>query len=447
MTLVSDLPLRAVTRTAKLATLPLGFAGRTVLGVGKKIGGKSAEKVALEIQARTAEQLFKVLGELKGGAMKLGQVLSIFEAALPPEIAGPYRATLTKLQEAAPPMPVATVHKVLAENLGPDWRELFTSFDDKPAAAASIGQVHKAVWSDGREVAVKVQYPGAGKAIISDFNQMARVGKMFGVLFPGADIKNILEELKTRVQEELDYTIEAASQSVFAAEFAGDPDYLVPAVVAQSGNVLVTEWIYGTPLSKIITSGTQEQRDRAGILYSRFLFSAPGRCGLLHADPHPGNFRLMDDGRLGVIDFGAVDRMEGDSHKALGRLMRIGTLGDPDQILQACREQGFIREGVEVDAADLAAFLEPLAVPLISETFKFSREWLRDQAVRVTDLRPNNVVRFLDLPNDYVLVHRTVALGTGVLCQLEAEGPYRAGAIQWVPGFAPDAIEGPSESA
>ncbi|GAA3198824.1 AarF/ABC1/UbiB kinase family protein [Actinocorallia longicatena] len=445
MTHVSDLPLRAVTRTAKLATLPLGFAGRTALGVGKKTFGRSAEKVALEIQTRTAEQLFKVLGELKGGAMKLGQVLSIFEAALPPEIAGPYRATLTKLQEAAPPMPVTTVHRVLTENLGADWRDLFQSFDDKPAAAASIGQVHKAVWQDGREVAVKVQYPGAGKAIIGDFNQMARVGKMFGVLFPGADIKNILEELKVRVREELDYTVEAASQSAFAEAFAGDPDFLVPAVVAQSGNVLVTEWIYGTPLSQIITSGTQEQRDRAGILFSRFLFSAPARCGHLHADPHPGNFRLMDDGRLGVIDFGAVDRIEGGFHKEIGRLMRIGTLGDADQILAACKAEGMVRPGVEIDAEDLAAFIEPLAVPLISDTFKFSREWLRDQAVRVTDLRPNNVVRFLDLPNDYVLVHRTIALGTGVLCQLEAEGAYRAEAIRWVPGFADDAIEGPSE--
>ncbi|WP_344822783.1 AarF/ABC1/UbiB kinase family protein [Actinocorallia longicatena] len=442
---MSDLPLRAVTRTAKLATLPLGFAGRTALGVGKKTFGRSAEKVALEIQTRTAEQLFKVLGELKGGAMKLGQVLSIFEAALPPEIAGPYRATLTKLQEAAPPMPVTTVHRVLTENLGADWRDLFQSFDDKPAAAASIGQVHKAVWQDGREVAVKVQYPGAGKAIIGDFNQMARVGKMFGVLFPGADIKNILEELKVRVREELDYTVEAASQSAFAEAFAGDPDFLVPAVVAQSGNVLVTEWIYGTPLSQIITSGTQEQRDRAGILFSRFLFSAPARCGHLHADPHPGNFRLMDDGRLGVIDFGAVDRIEGGFHKEIGRLMRIGTLGDADQILAACKAEGMVRPGVEIDAEDLAAFIEPLAVPLISDTFKFSREWLRDQAVRVTDLRPNNVVRFLDLPNDYVLVHRTIALGTGVLCQLEAEGAYRAEAIRWVPGFADDAIEGPSE--
>src|SRR5215471_2965925 len=164
---VNDLPRRAITRGAKLATLPVGLAGRTALGFGKRIGGRPAEIVAEEIQRRTADQIFRVLGELKGGAMKLGQALSIFEAALPPEIAGPYRATLTRLQESAPPLPARTVHQVLARELGEDWRDNFTSFDDIPAAAASIGQVHRAVWH-GRRVAVKIQYPGAGRALMGD---------------------------------------------------------------------------------------------------------------------------------------------------------------------------------------------------------------------------------------------------------------------------------------
>ena len=121
----ADVPKGSVERGVKLAGLPLGFAGRTVLGIGKRIGGRSAELVAQEIQQRTADQVFRVLGELKGGAMKLGQALSIFEAALPPELAGPYRATLTKLQESAPPLPARTVHQVLARELGADWRDNF----------------------------------------------------------------------------------------------------------------------------------------------------------------------------------------------------------------------------------------------------------------------------------------------------------------------------------
>src|SRR5215210_9084663 len=127
---MSDLPRRAVTRTAKLAGLPLGYAGRATWGLGRRLGGRSAELVAAEVQARTAEQLFRVLGELKGGAMKFGQAMSVFEAALPETLAGPYRETLTRLQEAAPPLPASTVHTVLAKHLGPDWRDRFREFDE-----------------------------------------------------------------------------------------------------------------------------------------------------------------------------------------------------------------------------------------------------------------------------------------------------------------------------
>ncbi|MGK5554859.1 ABC1 kinase family protein [Actinomadura kijaniata] len=434
---MSDLPRRAVTRSAKLASLPLGFAGRTALGVGKRTLGKPAEMVALEIQQRTAEQLFKVLGELKGGAMKLGQMLSIFEAALPPEIAGPYRATLTRLQEAAPPLPATAVHKVLAEGLGENWRDDFAEFDDRPAAAASIGQVHRAVWKDGRQVAVKVQYPGAGKALISDFNQLARIGKLFGVLMPGLDVKSMLAELKERVVEELDYTIEAESQRrVRAAYPADDPDFYIPEVVAQAGNVLVTEWIDGVPLSKIIAEGDAETRDHVALLYCRFLLSGPKRSGLLHGDPHPGNFRLLEDGRLGVLDFGAVDRIPPDFQYRMGRLLRIGTLEGIDTIEKALRDEDFIREGVRVEAEELQAFLAPITEPFVEDTFRFSREWLRDMAARVTDLRPTNVVRQLNLPPEYVIVHRVLSAGTGVLCQLECEIPARAESLRWVPGFA-----------
>src|SRR5687768_9330233 len=145
----------------------------------------AADVVSAEVQQRTAEHLFSVLGQLKGGAMKMGQALSVFEAALPEELAGPYRAALTKLQEAAPPLPAATVHKVLVGQLGPEWRTRFREFDDTPAAAASIGQVHRAIWEDGREVAVKVQYPGAGKALVSDLNQLGRLASMFKIIQPG----------------------------------------------------------------------------------------------------------------------------------------------------------------------------------------------------------------------------------------------------------------------
>ncbi|MFC4587511.1 ABC1 kinase family protein [Sphaerisporangium corydalis] len=439
---MSDFPQHAVTRSAKLATLPLGFAGRTALGLGKRIGGKSAEIVAQEIQQRTSEQVFRVLGELKGGAMKLGQALSIFEAALPPEIAGPYRATLTKLQDAAPPLPASTVRAVLTEQLGDDWRENFLEFDETPTAAASIGQVHKAVWHDGREVAVKIQYPGAGKALLTDFNQLARLGKLFGVLLPGLDIKAVLGELRERISEELDYLREAEAQHGFAQAYLDDPDFFVPDVIAANEQILVTEWMEGTPLSKVISAGTKEQRDHTGLLFVRFLFSAPARAGMLHADPHPGNFRVLPDGRLGVLDFGAVNRMPEGYPEVFGTLTRIFNKGDMPTVVQGLRDEGFIRPHIEVDEEALRAFLAPYVEPTQVEEFTFSREWLQRQVATVTDLRPTNVVRQLNLPPSYVLINRVHAAGIGVLCQLGTTARFRDEVVRWVPGFSDDDPEG-----
>ena len=435
---MSDIPRWAISRGAKLATLPLGVAGRATIGLGKRIGGRPAELVASELQARTAEQLFRVLGELKGGAMKFGQALSVFEAALPEDLAGPYRSALTKLQEAAPPMPAGTVHKVLARGLGPDWRESFTEFNDLPAAAASIGQVHRARWSDGREVAVKLQYPGAGAALLSDLNQIARVARLFAIVNPGLDVKPLIAELKARVAEELDYSLEASAQETFAAAYDGDPDILVPKVVHAGDGVLVTEWVDGTPLSAIIRDGTTEQRDRAGLLFVRFLFSGPARARLLHADPHPGNFRLTDDGRLAVLDYGAVNRLPDGLPAPIGPLVRLALEGRADDVLAGLRDEGFVRPELEVDADAVLDYLIPMLEPLRAEQFSFSRAWLRREAARVADPRSpaNQLGRQLNLPPMYLLIHRVTLGGIGVLCQLGTTGPFRAEMERWVPGFA-----------
>jgi predicted unusual protein kinase regulating ubiquinone biosynthesis (AarF/ABC1/UbiB family) len=435
---VSDIPRWAFSRGAKLASLPLGVAGRATVGLGKRIGGRPAEIVASELQARTADQLFRVLGELKGGAMKFGQALSVFEAALPEDLAAPYRAALTKLQDAAPPMPPATVSKVIATGLGPQWRELFRDFDDKPAAAASIGQVHRAVWSDGREVAVKLQYPGAGPALLSDLNQLARIARLFAIVNPGLDVKPLIAELKARVAEELDYALEATSQAAFAAAYDGDADILVPKVVQAAENVLVTEWVDGTPLSAIIASDSEQERDRAGLLLVRFLFSGPARAGLLHADPHPGNYRLTADGRLAVLDYGAVNRLPHGLPAPIGPLVRMALEGRADDVLAAFRAEGFVRPELEVDAQAVLDYLMPMLEPIRSETFRFSRAWLRREAARVADPRSpaNHLGRQLNLPPTYLLIHRVTLGGIGVLCQLGTEAPFRAEMERWLPGFA-----------
>lgn len=447
---VSDVPRNAAARAAKLATLPLGLAGRATLGLGKRIGGAPAAAVVTEMQQRTAEQLFRVLGELKGGAMKFGQALSVFEAALPDELARPYRAALTGLQENAPALPAASVHKSLAAAFGPQWREKFVSFDDKPAAAASIGQVHRAVWHDGRDVAVKIQYPGAGKALLGDLNQLARVSRLFGLLVPGIEVKPLLTELRARIAEELDYAAEAAAQSAYAKGYADDPDITVPPVVEQAGTVLVTEWLPGIPLATVIASGTQAQRDRAGTLLVRFLYSGPERVGLLHADPHPGNFRLIpavagdadpDDPaqwRFGVLDFGAVNRLPNGMPEAIGAALRGALAGNADEVVETLREEGFLKPGTELDPDAVLDYLSPLIEPLRDAEFSFSREWLRNQATHLANGKnpAASLGRRLNLPPSYLLIHRVTMGGLGILCQLGSTVPVRTELGAWLPGFA-----------
>jgi len=446
---VSDIPRRAASRTAKLAALPLGFAGRTAWGLGKRAVGVATEVISADIQQRTAEQLFSVLGQLKGGAMKFGQALSVLEAAMPDEMAGPYRQALTKLQEAAPPMPAANVHKALAEQLGTDWRERFTEFDDSPAAAASIGQVHRAVWKlpptrkgarpKRLPVAVKIQYPGAGEALISDLKQLSRLAGMFKILQPGMDIKPLIAELRDRIVEELDYEMEAQTQKAFASAYADDPEIFVPRVVAFAPRVLVTEWVDGTPLARVISDGTAAERDEAGRLMATLHFSAPARAGLLHADPHPGNFRILADGRLGVIDFGAVARLPGGHPEPIGRLVRLALAGDAQAVADGLREEKFIKPDDEIDAEAVLAFLRPMIEPVAVEEFRFTRAWMRGEAQRLSSPRSPayQLSRKLNLPPSYLLIHRVTIGSIGVLCQLEAKAPYRAILQKWLPGFAP----------
>jgi predicted unusual protein kinase regulating ubiquinone biosynthesis (AarF/ABC1/UbiB family) len=446
---MAELPRKAVARTARLAALPLGFAGRTAMGMGRRIGGANAEAVTFDVQQRTAEQLFRTLGDLKGGAMKMGQALSIMESVLPEELAAPYRRQLTRLQDSAPPMSATTVHHVLATELGTSWRKKLVEFDDNPAAAASIGQVHKGRWSDGREVAVKVQYPGAGDALMADLRQISRLARTFGSLIPGIDIKPLVAELQARVAEELDYRLEAEAQQAFAEEFLDDPDFLVPAVVAHTDKVLVSEWIDSpASLARLIEEGTPEERNHYGALYIRFLFEGPQRVGMLHADPHPGNFRILPPaagapagslGGLGIVDYGAVARLpERSLPRTIGSLIRIAMYDDYQDVLDGLRAEGFVKPNISIDTDELREYLSPFVEPARPDTFAFSRAWMREQFQRLQDPRqPGSTLALrLNLPPSYLLIHRVWLGSIGVLCQLEAELPFRAMLEDALPGFA-----------
>src|SRR5947209_5801253 len=231
---VSDIKRGSAARNAKLASIPLSMAGRAALGLGKRLAGRSKDEINAELMEKAANQLFTVLGELKGGAMKVGQALSVMEAAIPEEFGEPYRDALTKLQKDAPPLPAAKVHRVLDAQLGTKWRDRFASFNDTPVASASIGQVHKGVWADGREVAVKIQYPGADEALRADLKTLRRMISVVKQLAPGVDVEGVVDELIERTEMELDYRLEAEHQRAFAKAYDADPHYLFPRVLASA---------------------------------------------------------------------------------------------------------------------------------------------------------------------------------------------------------------------
>ncbi|MFC6342847.1 FAD-dependent oxidoreductase, partial [Nocardioides hankookensis] len=225
--------------------------------------------------------------------------------------------------------------------------------------------------------------------------QLSRLARTIGPLVPGVELKPLIEELQARAQDELDYDLEADAQRAFAAAFRDDPDVVVPDVVDVGPTTLVTEWLDSpASLAAVIADGSQAERDHYGELFVRFLFSGPARTGMLHADPHPGNYRVLADGRLGVLDFGAVARLpENGLPEAMGRLLRVAADEDQDELVEGLRREGFIKDRIKVDPEQLLAYLGPFVEPTKVERFQFSREWMRAQAARMNDPRdPVNLV-------------------------------------------------------
>jgi predicted unusual protein kinase regulating ubiquinone biosynthesis (AarF/ABC1/UbiB family) len=435
---VSDIKRGRAARNAKLASIPVGFAGRAALGFGKRLTGKSKDEVQAELLEKAAHQLFTVLGELKGGAMKVGQALSVMEAAIPEEYGEPYREALTKLQKDAPPLPAAKVHRVLDAQLGTKWRGRFSSFDDTPVASASIGQVHKALWSDGREVAVKIQYPGADEALRADLKTMQRMVGVLKQLSPGADVQGVVDELIQRTEMELDYRLEADNQRKFAKAYHDHPHFLVPHIVASSPKVVIQEWIEGVHMAEIIRDGTPEQRDLFGTRLLELTFDAPRRLGMMHGDAHPGNFMLLPDGRMGVIDFGAVAPLPGGFPIELGMIMRLAREKNYDLLLPTMEKAGFIQKGQQVSVRDIDEMLRQHVEPIQVEVFHYTRKWLQRMTYSQIDRSVSQIrtARQMDLPVKLAIPMRVISSVAAILCQLDAHVPIKALSEKLIPGFA-----------
>ncbi|MBP8921670.1 MAG: AarF/ABC1/UbiB kinase family protein [Micropruina sp.] len=427
------LPTSSLARASRMLSLPLGAAQRQAVGLGRRMLGADPGVVDADLREAAAEQLFSVLGELKGGAMKFGQMLSLFEAFLPEELARPYRQHLAKLQDGAPPLPSSRVQAVLRSELGPGWRDRFARLDLRPAAAASIGQVHRGVLAGGEPVAVKIQYPGADRALRSDLRQVERLASVIAPLAGGIDVVTIAREMAARISEEVDYLREADNQSRAAAAFAGDPEFLVPRVHHATGRVLISDWVDGSKLT-LSAGEPAAERNRIGLSYARFLFAGPRRAGLLHADPHPGNYLICPDGRLGVVDFGLVARLPDGLPAAMGRLIRLALDDDAEAMAAGLAAEGFIAR--EVDARELLGYLEPFVEPARTDRFHFDREWMRAQFAHVHGASNRDGMSLrLTIPPVYALIHRVWLGGIAVLAQLDVTAGFRGVLAEFLPGW------------
>jgi predicted unusual protein kinase regulating ubiquinone biosynthesis (AarF/ABC1/UbiB family) len=353
-----DLPQGRVRRTAKVGTV-IGSQGARYAATRAANLARSKDEGAAAIDARhleAAERMVDVLGTMKGAAMKIGQLASFIDTEfIPEEYRELYQEKLASLRSEAPSMPWKKVKSVLEEEWdGEPVEELFEDFDHDATAAASIGQVHRAVLPDGRKVAVKVQYPGIAEALRADLQNAQMIMRMAKALAPGLDARAAAAELKERVLEELDYEFEAQNQRSFARAYRGHPFIYVPDVVTRlsRNRVLVTEWVEGHGFD-YVKEQPQEERDRFGEIVYRFCFGSIYHIQHFNADAHPGNYLLMDDGKVAFLDFGMTKQLDKEQIALEITAIDAAFNNDPEKLRKALHDLGFLHKPERVDAERL----------------------------------------------------------------------------------------------
>lgn len=388
---------------------------------------------------RSAEDVAAELGHMKGAVMKLGQLASVIAEGLPPDA----QRAIEALQADSPPMAPSLAEQVVREELGADPDHLFLDWDPVPVAAASIGQVHRAVLRDGREVAVKVQYPGVGEAIGADLDNAEMLyGLLSSFALKGLDTKALVDELRARMGEELDYRHEAANQQEFARRFRDHPFIHIPAVVPErsSARVLTTEWASGRSWREFDEIATPAERQRAGEVLFRFVQASVNQHRSFNGDPHPGNYRFHHDGGVSFLDFGLVKRWEGDDWARLSPCMDAIILDrDPDALVAAMEESGFLVPGHGLDPAAVYGYVSAPYVPYLTDTFTFTRQFVGETLASVVDIRGpySEVIPKLNLPASFVILDRVVWAMSALLGKLGAQGPWRAILLEYRRGGPP----------
>jgi predicted unusual protein kinase regulating ubiquinone biosynthesis (AarF/ABC1/UbiB family) len=350
----TSIPTGRIRRTAQVGSV-VGTQGARYAGTRARNVARSAEAAGEALDRRhmeAARRMVETLGRMKGAAMKIGQLASFIDTEfLPPEYRELYQDQLAELRTSAPSMPWEKVRGVLDEEWEEPVEELFEQFDPEAAAAASIGQVHRAVLPDGRAVAVKIQYPGVAQAIRADMQNAGMILRLAKALAPGLDAGAAAAELKERVLEELDYEFEAQNQRSFARGYRGHPFIHVPDVVTRlsTGRVLVTEWVDGLGFDEV-KQLPQEERDRFGEIVFRFCFGSIYHLQHFNADAHPGNYVLMPDGRVAFLDFGMTKHLDVEQIELEIAALEAVFDGDPERLRVALHDLGFLNNPKKVDA-------------------------------------------------------------------------------------------------
>jgi predicted unusual protein kinase regulating ubiquinone biosynthesis (AarF/ABC1/UbiB family) len=436
-------------RSRRLWKMTARNAGRYAGTRAKRIITPAERRAELDTQfaIRTAEDVAKELGEMKGVLMKVGQMVSFIAEGLPDEA----QQALAALQADASPMAPSLAAEVIRTELGRDPERVFATWEDMPVAAASIGQVHRATEANGRQLAVKVQFPGVSEAIEEDLDAAEVMYAVFSALaLNGLDARALVDELRARMREELDYRKEAANITEFAEHFTGHPWVRIPALVPAfcTSKVLTTEWIDGMSWNEFLARESAPTKQRAAEVIWRFAQHSVHRVGAFNGDPHPGNYRFHHDGSVTFLDFGLVKRWDhGEWQRLEPTLDAIVVDRDPVKLVAAMEAAGFLVPEHGLTPERVYDYVSTPYRPYLVDEFTFTRDWMRDTLGRIVDIAgPHaDIIAKLNMPPSYVILDRVVWGVSAILGKLEASGPWREMLLEYRTGAAPATELGAAE--
>ncbi|MGA2006988.1 MAG: AarF/ABC1/UbiB kinase family protein [Solirubrobacteraceae bacterium] len=438
------IPTSRLTRSATIGRLAAGQAVRQfgTRAANLARGDEASDAALARRQVETAEQIVAVLGTMKGAAMKLGQVMSFLDVGLvPEEYREEFQSKLAELRDSAPKVSFDQMRKVIEAEFDEPLDELFAHFDHEPIAAASIGQVYRARLHDGRAVAVKVQYPGVAGAVRADLKNLGMIMRLFSRMAPGLDVQGITQEIRLRIDEELDYELEASNQKAMARIFRGHPFIHVPDVVGSLSRerVMVTELVAGSRFEELKELDAPA-RNRIGEIVFRFYFGCMYRHHQFSGDPHPGNFLLLSDGRVAFLDFGLYKRLAPELAEYELQIARLGIEGDGEALIAHLHAGGFLATPDRSDPEQILRQFNDVTWWYTQDAeVQLTPEIATQIVIDMSDPRSRHysAMRHENLPPDHLFGRRTETLTLAVMGQLRSAGNWHRIAREWIFGDPP----------